>query len=52
MKGSQDKPIFITGCDTGFGKNLALELAKDGWKVYAACLSQAAGDALKKEVSD
>ena len=26
-------PVLITGCDTGFGKELALTLAVKGWKV-------------------
>jgi hypothetical protein len=48
---SLDKVIFITGCDTGFGKTLALRLGNKGFKVYATCLNQQNADALKKEVS-
>ncbi len=48
---SLDKVIFITGCDTGFGKTLALRLQNKGFKVYATCLNQQNADALKKEVS-
>ncbi len=47
---SLDKAIFITGCDTGFGRTLALRLAAKGFKVYAACLFQRNADELKKEV--
>ncbi|KAG7175094.1 short-chain dehydrogenase/reductase family 9C member 7-like [Homarus americanus] len=32
------KAIFITGCDTGFGRLLAVRLDKMGFKVYAGCL--------------
>lgn len=32
-------PIVITGCDSGFGRELALTLYEKGWKVYAGCLS-------------
>lgn len=34
------RAVLITGCDTGFGHNLALELVKKGWKVYAGCLTE------------
>lgn len=32
------KAVFITGCDTGFGKELASRLDKLGFKVFAGCL--------------
>lgn len=34
-------PVLITGCDMGFGKDLALALAGKGWKVIAACSTDA-----------
>ena len=34
-------PILITGCDSGFGKGLALALGALGWKVYATCMTDA-----------
>jgi len=40
-KDLRDKAILITGCDTGFGKLLALRLEKVGWgRVFAACLTK------------
>ncbi len=39
--------IIITGCDTGFGYDLSLELAKLGWKVYAGCLTDKGVTSLK-----
>jgi hypothetical protein len=35
-----DRPIVISGCDTGFGHDLALALSERGWKVYAGCLTE------------
>jgi len=35
-----DKNVLITGCDSGFGKALALQLSKKGVKVFAACLTE------------
>lgn len=46
----RDKPIFITGCDTGIGRALALELSrKYSARVLAGCLTRTGGDALEKE---
>ena len=30
--------VFITGCDTGFGHDLAIKLDKLGFTVFAGCL--------------
>ncbi|KAI1289750.1 D-beta-hydroxybutyrate dehydrogenase, mitochondrial [Halotydeus destructor] len=35
---SQGKAVLITGCDTGFGYQLALRLNELGYHVFAACL--------------
>ncbi|KAL3195134.1 hypothetical protein MRX96_045754 [Rhipicephalus microplus] len=32
------KCVLITGCDTGFGHLLAMQLAREGFFVYAGCL--------------
>jgi len=32
--------VFITGCDTGFGKDLAFALADRGFVVFAGCLTE------------
>lgn len=34
------KAIVITGCDSGFGKELALDCARKGYHVFAACLKK------------
>jgi hypothetical protein len=36
---AKGRAVLITGCDTGFGHDLALTLYEKGWKVYAGCLS-------------
>ncbi|XP_018425094.1 PREDICTED: retinol dehydrogenase 16-like [Nanorana parkeri] len=46
-----DKYVFITGCDSGFGKLLAKQLDKRGLKVLAACLTEMGAENLKKEAS-
>ena len=45
----EGKPVLITGCDSGFGHELALLLSSQGWKVYAGCLTQAGQDSLKSK---
>jgi NAD(P)-dependent dehydrogenase (short-subunit alcohol dehydrogenase family) len=37
---STELAIVITGCDSGFGKELALWAAEDGFFVFAGCLSK------------
>lgn len=34
----QGKAVFITGCDSGFGRALAKHLHKLGFTVFAGCL--------------
>ncbi|XP_028928509.1 retinol dehydrogenase 5 [Ornithorhynchus anatinus] len=49
--GGTDGFIFITGCDSGFGRLLALRLQRRGWSVLAACLTPTGADALQREAS-
>lgn len=50
-KALKGQPVFITGCDSGFGRELAVRLAKRGLKVYAACLTENGVNSIRKEVS-
>lgn len=46
------KAVFITGCDTGFGRITALKLSSMGYHVYAGCLlPQASGAKTLQESS-
>ncbi|XP_055346861.1 retinol dehydrogenase 16-like [Paramacrobiotus metropolitanus] len=36
----QGRAVFVTGCDTGFGQELAHRLHKLGFYVFAGCLSE------------
>ncbi|XP_029463760.1 retinol dehydrogenase 7-like [Rhinatrema bivittatum] len=40
IKNLNEKHIFITGCDSGFGNLLARQLDKKGFGVIAACLTE------------
>jgi len=37
----KDKPVLISGCDSGFGHDLALRCVSHGMPVFAACLTDA-----------
>ncbi|NXH13251.1 RDH7 dehydrogenase, partial [Bucco capensis] len=47
----KDKHVFITGCDSGFGNLLARRLARRGYRVLAACLTQKGADGLERSCS-
>ncbi|KAM3935244.1 retinol dehydrogenase 7-like [Leptodactylus fuscus] len=51
LENLSDKYVFITGCDTGFGRQLAKQLDNRGMKVLAACLTEEGANTLKKETS-
>ncbi|XP_037542879.1 dehydrogenase/reductase SDR family member 9 [Nematolebias whitei] len=44
----EDKYVYITGCDSGFGNNLAKHLDKLGFPVIAGCYTEKGEDELKK----
>ncbi|XP_034418444.1 dehydrogenase/reductase SDR family member 9 isoform X1 [Cyclopterus lumpus] len=48
----EDKYVYITGCDTGFGNLLARHMDKLGFHVIAACYTEKGEDELKKIASD
>jgi len=48
----EGKAVLITGCDSGFGHDTALVLAKKGWKVYAGCLTDGGMESLKAKAGD
>uniref|UniRef100_A0A8C4TA83 Retinol dehydrogenase 1 n=2 Tax=Erpetoichthys calabaricus TaxID=27687 RepID=A0A8C4TA83_ERPCA len=41
------KYVFITGCDSGFGNQLAKQLDRQGFRVIAACLTEKGAAELK-----
>lgn len=48
----EDKYVYITGCDTGFGSLLVRHLDRLGFRVIAACYTEKGEDELKKISSD
>lgn len=48
----QDKYVFITGCDSGFGNLLARQLDRRGMRVLAACLTEKGAEQLRSKTSD
>lgn len=44
--------ILITGASSGFGKNVALSLAKAGWDVFATMRNLSKGEALRSEAAN
>lgn len=47
----QGKYVLISGCDSGFGNGLAIELDKQGFHVFAGVFSSAGRDSLTKILS-
>ncbi|XP_072253187.1 dehydrogenase/reductase SDR family member 9 isoform X2 [Leuresthes tenuis] len=52
VSNKEDKYVYITGCDSGFGNNLAKHLDKLGFRVIAGCYTEKGEDELKKISSD
>ncbi|XP_052021685.1 retinol dehydrogenase 16-like [Apodemus sylvaticus] len=48
----QDKYVFITGCDSGFGNLLARQLDRRGMRVLATCLTEEGAEQLRSKTSD
>ena len=48
----QDKFVFITGCDSGFGNKLARQLDLRGLRVLAGCLTEQGAEQLRNQTSD
>nr|XP_042119096.1 17-beta-hydroxysteroid dehydrogenase type 6 [Peromyscus maniculatus bairdii]XP_042119097.1 17-beta-hydroxysteroid dehydrogenase type 6 [Peromyscus maniculatus bairdii]XP_042119098.1 17-beta-hydroxysteroid dehydrogenase type 6 [Peromyscus maniculatus bairdii]XP_042119099.1 17-beta-hydroxysteroid dehydrogenase type 6 [Peromyscus maniculatus bairdii]XP_042119100.1 17-beta-hydroxysteroid dehydrogenase type 6 [Peromyscus maniculatus bairdii]XP_042119101.1 17-beta-hydroxysteroid dehydrogenase typ len=48
----QDKYVFITGCDSGFGNLLARQLDMRGMRVLAACLTEKGAEELRRKTSN
>ncbi|CAG5124165.1 unnamed protein product [Candidula unifasciata] len=46
-----NKFVLITGCDSGFGRELAIRLDKMGFPVFAACLGQEGRRSLEENCS-
>lgn len=44
--------VVITGCDTGFGFSLSIELTRIGYHVISACLTHEGASSLKDKVAD
>ena len=36
----ENRAVFVTGCDSGFGRALAVKLANNGLPVFAGCLTK------------
>ncbi|ETE63479.1 Retinol dehydrogenase 16, partial [Ophiophagus hannah] len=51
MENLTEKYIFITGCDSGFGNQLARQLDARGLRVLAACLTPEGAEQLEKVTS-
>ena len=48
----KDKFVFITGCDSGFGNQLARQLDLRGLRVLAGCLTEQGAEQLRNQTSD
>ena len=44
--GGAEYAVVITGCDSGFGRDVAVELGRRGFAVFAGCLTEGAVESL------
>lgn len=51
VRNLSDKYVFITGCDSGFGHQLAKQLVDRGMRVLAACLTEEGARKLQQDTS-
>lgn len=51
FEAADGRAILVTGCDSGFGHELALALVKKGWRVYAGCLTPQGMTALESKAA-
>ncbi len=51
VSGTRQKAVFITGCDSGFGRALAKRLDGLGVPVFAGCLTTDGASHLRQECS-
>lgn len=48
---ASDAFVFVTGCDSGFGRLLALRLDQRGFRVLASCLTPSGAEDLERVAS-
>ncbi len=44
---SGERSVLVTGASSGFGRGMALRLARDGWRVFATMRAAGRGDELR-----
>uniref|UniRef100_A0A915ENR4 Uncharacterized protein n=1 Tax=Ditylenchus dipsaci TaxID=166011 RepID=A0A915ENR4_9BILA len=52
LPGRQKRAVFISGCDTGFGRLLAVKCAQTGIPCYAGCLTTKGQESLAEETQN
>uniref|UniRef100_F1L5G9 17-beta-hydroxysteroid dehydrogenase type 6 n=1 Tax=Ascaris suum TaxID=6253 RepID=F1L5G9_ASCSU len=45
------KAVFITGCDSGFGRMIAMKCAQNGMPTFAGCLTEKGAKSVESEAS-
>uniref|UniRef100_A0AC34QU15 Uncharacterized protein n=1 Tax=Panagrolaimus sp. JU765 TaxID=591449 RepID=A0AC34QU15_9BILA len=52
VKNWKKKAVFISGCDSGFGRLLAIKCAKNGLPVFAGCFTKSGEESLQNETKN